>query len=83
MVSPLDIYKQAYYWHVFVPAQHRHKDDAALNDSGAGVLRGAGEAGTNRLSPRESFSTGSYTSDAASRVSAPAPRWRPRIDVIV
>lgn len=58
MVSILDVYERAYYWHMFVPARRWHKEITALSRSGDEGLQRAGEAGINRPLPRVPFSTG-------------------------
>ena len=83
MLSILDIYERAFYWHIFVPAPRWHRDTAAVRVSGAGVLRGAGEAEVNGLPPRKSSAPEAGRRGAGSGVVVSAPVGRRGIDVTV
>ena len=83
MVSMLDVYEWAYYWHTFVPARRWHREITVLSESGEEGLPRAGEVGTNRPPRRVPPNTGAPARDEEASVSAPAPRWSRGIDVTV
>ena len=81
MLSILDIYERAYYWHMFVPAHRWPTEITALRGSGEEGLQRAGEVGLGRAPRRVPPSAGADAGEEGASVSAPAPRWRRGIDV--
>ena len=81
MVSILDIYERAYYWHIFTPARRWPRESTALSRSGGGGLRRAGAVEINGPLSRVFSSTGARAREEGGSVPTPAPRWRRGIDV--
>ena len=81
MVSILDIYDRAHYWHVFVPARRWHKEIPALNGSQEEGLPYTGEVGINKPSRPVPPRTDAWVQ--GEETSVPAPRWRGDIDITV
>ena len=83
MISMLDIFERAYYWHTFVPARRWNREITVLHGSSEEGLPRAEEAGINRPPRRVPPNTGAPARDGGASVSAPAPRWLRGIDVTV